>query len=72
MEPIVSAGRPARQTAARDVHNRVVPRKRRKKDDRLEPYRQVRKPVPPPERVDEDRRRKLEEEEAEREIREGE
>ncbi|MEX0833325.1 MAG: hypothetical protein WD757_09160 [Actinomycetota bacterium] len=49
-----------------------MPRKRRKKDDRLEPYRQVRKPVPPPERVDEDRRRKLEEEEAEREIREGE
>lgn len=50
-------------------------RKRRKRPapgDPLEAYRRIRKPVPPPERVVEDRRRKLEEEEAERLIQERE
>jgi hypothetical protein len=51
----------------------VAPRKRRRKDgpDPLEAYRRIRKPMPPPERVIPDKRRKAEEREAERELREG-
>ena len=40
--------------------------------DRLEPYRKLRKPVPPPARVIQDRRRRLREEAADREAREQE
>ena len=43
-----------------------MPQKRKGSDDPLEPYRKVRKPVPPPGRVIPDRRRKLDEREAER------
>jgi hypothetical protein len=55
-------------------HNLLVPRGRKRKepDDRLEPYRKVRKPVPPPSRVLPDRRRKTREEIAEREANEAE
>ena len=42
-------------------------RPRRKPDDPLEAYRRIRKPMPPPERVIPDRRRKEEERLAERE-----
>ncbi len=46
-------------------------KKRTKRDaDPLVAYRRIRKPMPPPEKVIEDKRRKMEEEEAEREIRE--
>jgi hypothetical protein len=50
----------------------MAPRKRRRKetDDPLAPYRRIRKPMPPPERVLPDKRRKAEEREAEREQRE--
>jgi len=47
-------------------------RKRTGSDDRLEPYRRVRKPVPPPGRVLPDHRRRVQEEIAEREAREDE
>jgi hypothetical protein len=47
-------------------------RKRKEPDDRLDAYRKVRKPVPPPGRVLPDRRREAEEEIAEREAREAE
>jgi hypothetical protein len=48
---------------------RVAERKRKRsnKDDPLEVYRRIRKPMPPPEKVIPDRRRELEENEAERE-----
>ena len=46
-------------------------RKRKKADDPLEAYRRIRKPMPPPEKVEPDKRRKLEEEEGRRELREG-
>lgn len=39
-----------------------------KKDEPLDPYRRVRKPMPPPERVERDRRREIEEREARREL----
>jgi hypothetical protein len=46
-------------------------RKRRSRpDDPLSAYRRIRKPMPPPEKVIADKRRKLQEEEAERETRE--
>jgi len=45
----------------------IVPGRKRRRDDELEPYRKVRKPVPPPGRVIPDRRRKIREDEAERE-----
>jgi hypothetical protein len=50
----------------------VSPRKRRRKAtaDPLDAYRRIRKPMPPPERVIPDKRRKVEEREAERELRE--
>jgi len=42
---------------------------KRKRDDQLEPYRKIRKPVPPPAKVIPDRRRKLREEQGERDRR---
>lgn len=42
-------------------------RSKRKRDDLKDLYRKIRKPVPPPARVEEDRRRKLLEEQAQRE-----
>ncbi len=46
-------------------------KKRTKKDaDPLAAYKRIRKPMPPPEKVIGDKRRKMDEEEAEREIRE--
>jgi hypothetical protein len=58
-------------------HNLLVPGRRKRKgskvpkgtDDPLDPYRRVRKPVPPPARVLPDRRRELREETARREAR---
>ena len=44
--------------------------KRRKAGDPLEPYRRIRKPMPPPEQVIPDKRRKVAEREADRESRE--
>jgi hypothetical protein len=45
--------------------------KRAKREaDPLAVYRRIRKPMPPPERVDPDKRRELDEEEARREIEE--
>jgi hypothetical protein len=53
----------------------MAPSKKRKRArreaDPLAAYRRIRKPMPPPEKVIADKRRKLEEEDAEREIREG-
>jgi hypothetical protein len=46
----------------------AMPRKERP----LDPYRRVRKPVPPPQRVERDRRREIEEREARREAEEEE
>jgi hypothetical protein len=43
---------------------------KRKRDDPLDPYRKVRKPVPPPARRIQDRRRKIREEIARREAEE--
>jgi len=45
------------------------PRRRRRANDPLEPYRRIRKPMPPPDRVIPDRRRRDEERRAERETR---
>lgn len=46
-------------------------RKRKKPaDDALEPYRKVRKPMPPPEKVIADKRRKAKDREAHREMEE--
>lgn len=45
-------------------------KKGRREPDPLEAYRRVRKPMPPPEKVIEDKRRELEEQEARREIEE--
>jgi hypothetical protein len=42
-----------------------------KKDEPLDPYRRVRKPMPPPERVERDRRREIREREARKELDEG-
>ena len=47
-------------------------KKRTKGADPLAVYRRIRKPMPPPERVVEDKRRKLEEEDARRQIEERE
>jgi hypothetical protein len=51
----------------------VAPRKRRPqdRDDPLAAYRRIRKPMPPPERVIPDKRRKVEEREAQRQQREA-
>jgi hypothetical protein len=62
----------ARQThASREWDDRCVPaakRKRTKRDDPLAPYRRIRKPMPPPEKVIGDRRRDMHDEDARREI----
>jgi hypothetical protein len=42
-----------------------------RKDEPLDPYRRVRKPMPPPERVEKDRRREIDEREAQKELDEG-
>lgn len=42
-----------------------------KKDQPLDPYRRVRKPMPPPERVERDRRREIDEREARKELDKG-
>jgi hypothetical protein len=58
-----------------DASAEMAARKRRPKaraDDPLAAYRRIRKPVPPPERVEQDERRDMREREAEREIRERE
>lgn len=47
-------------------------KRKARKDDPLAVYRRIRKPMPPPEKVDADKRIKLEEEEAKRQIRERE
>jgi hypothetical protein len=39
--------------------------------DPLAPYRRIRRPMPPPERIEEDRRRELEEQEARRQVEEA-
>jgi hypothetical protein len=66
---VVSArsGGQLRATPAGD--NRIVPGRKKRRDDDLAPYRRIRKPVPPPGRVIPDRRRKIREDEAERERR---
>ena len=48
----------------------MAPKKKRSKreGDPLAAYRRIRKPMPPPERVIEDKRRRIEEEESRREI----
>jgi hypothetical protein len=46
-------------------------RKRSRRDDALAPYRKIRKPMPPPEKVIGDRRRELDDEDARRQIEEG-
>jgi hypothetical protein len=51
---------------------RQPPRRNRKSPDPLEAYRRIRKPMPPPERVLPDKRRKVAEREAEREARQEE
>jgi hypothetical protein len=49
----------------------LMPGRKKPKDrDPLDPYRRVRKPIAPPERVIPDRRRKLREEESKREAEE--
>jgi hypothetical protein len=58
------------QTHTADNAQMVSRKKRLKKEtDPLAAYRRIRKPMPPPEKVLADKRRKLEEEDAERQIR---
>ena len=45
-------------------------RSKRRADDPLDPYKRIRRPMPPPDRVIPDRRRELEEERARREMEE--
>lgn len=45
-------------------------KKRAKPFDPLAAYRRIRKPMPPPEKVIEDKRRRLQEEDARREVQE--
>ncbi len=44
-------------------------KKRSREEDPLATYRRIRKPMPPPEKVIRDRRRELEQEQAQKEIR---
>lgn len=44
---------------------------KRRRSGLLDAYRRLRKPMPPPERIERDRRRELEDERARREIDEG-
>jgi hypothetical protein len=48
----------------------VAPRKKKRsrEEDPLATYRRIRKPMPPPEKVIRDRRRELEQEQAQKEI----
>jgi hypothetical protein len=45
-----------------------VPRLKRKKEDLKSTYARIRKPVPPPGKVEKDRRRAISEEQSQREI----
>lgn len=45
----------------------VMARSKRKRDDLKDLYRRIRKPMPPPAKVERDRRRKIAEEQARRE-----
>jgi hypothetical protein len=56
-----------------EADNRDVARKKRPRstDDPLAVYRRIRKPMPPPEKTIADKRRKLEEEQARREVSEA-
>ena len=68
------AHRPVRHDAmVARWENRGMPGKKRAKraKDPLAAYRSIRKPMPPPEKVVPDKRKKIEEKEAERELREG-
>jgi hypothetical protein len=47
----------------------LMPARKKRAEEPLDPYRRIRKPVPPPERVIPDRRRKIREEQDERERR---
>jgi hypothetical protein len=49
-----------------------MPARKKRAEEPLDAYRRIRKPVPPPERVIPDRRRKIREEEDERERRNSE
>jgi hypothetical protein len=63
--------RPETTTATADNAHMVGRKKRaRRETDPLAAYRRIRKPMPPPEKVLADERRKLEEKDAERQIRE--
>jgi hypothetical protein len=57
-----------RSKGGRWQHRGVSPKKRRAQDDPLAAYKRIREPMPPPERIERDRRRELEEERARREI----
>ena len=46
--------------------------RKKQRDESLDPYRRIRKPVPPPERVIPDRRSKIRREQDERDRRKGE
>jgi hypothetical protein len=46
-----------------------MPGRKKRTDDPLDAYRRIRKPVPPPGKVEQDRRRKIREDEAERDRR---
>jgi len=64
---------PGRQTTPARADTRAVATRKAKRSrttDPLASYRRIRKPMPPPEKVIEDKRRKMEEELAEREIQE--
>jgi hypothetical protein len=66
-----SHARTETMAATADNAQMVSRKKRAKKEaDPLAAYRRIRKPMPPPEKVLADKRRKLEEEDAERQIRE--
>jgi hypothetical protein len=47
----------------------TMPARKKPADEPLDPYRRIRKPVPPPQRVIPDRRRKIREDQEERERR---
>jgi hypothetical protein len=62
-----------RQPARPGRDNRGVTDERKKRGTRTDPlaaYRRIRKPMPPPEKVIPDKRRKIDEEDAHREIEE--
>jgi hypothetical protein len=54
--------------AAAAYNRSTVPRSKRKKEDLKETYARIRKPMPPPEKVERDRRRSIKEEQSRREI----